>query len=224
MRPLRAAFPAEPFRILLLSAPHAAIGTAAQPPARSASLQSPASQKTQLRRRVRLRPSPTSGSYSGHPQRTRSTVPMTRRFRHSSPRLSSVSRCLGPTQVVTPFHHLSGDSHHHAPLLGVGPITASSHRSIIFRHSLTSNDRLTNGHVQPFSVLHPTKAIKVPSIPDWRHEMKFDGYRLRLKRDGDRRTMQELPTVASGVRGYNLLFIGESVTRGLKSDDSRLHL
>ncbi|TFV37422.1 hypothetical protein E4K65_43520 [Bradyrhizobium niftali] len=51
---------------------------------------------------------------------------MTRQFRHSSPRLSSVSRCLGPTQVVTPFHHLSGDSHHHHPLLGAGPITASS--------------------------------------------------------------------------------------------------
>ncbi|BAC46811.1 blr1546 [Bradyrhizobium diazoefficiens USDA 110] len=51
---------------------------------------------------------------------------MTRRFRHSSPRLSSVSRCLGPTQVVTPFHHLSGDSHHHDPLLEAGPITASS--------------------------------------------------------------------------------------------------
>jgi Manganese containing catalase len=53
-----------------------------------------------------------------HPQHTRSRVPMTRRFRHSFPQLSSVSRCLGPTQVVTPFHHLSGDSHHHDPLLG----------------------------------------------------------------------------------------------------------
>ncbi|TFV46892.1 hypothetical protein E4K65_17330 [Bradyrhizobium niftali] len=55
---------------------------------------------------------------------------MTRQFRHSSPRLSSVSRCLGPTQVVTPFHHLSGDSHHHHPLLGAGPITASMPPSI----------------------------------------------------------------------------------------------
>ncbi|TFW50812.1 hypothetical protein CT676_43620, partial [Bradyrhizobium sp. MOS001] len=71
-----------------------------------------------------MRPSPPSGSYPGNPQRIRSTVPTTRQFRHNSPRLSSVSRCLGPTQVVTPFHHLSGDSHHHAPLHGAGPITA----------------------------------------------------------------------------------------------------
>jgi hypothetical protein len=106
--------------------PHAAIATAAQSPARSASLQSQASQKIQLKRRVRSRPSPPLGFYPGYPQRTRSTVPMTRRFRHSSPRLSSVRRCLEPTQVVTPFDHLSGGSHHHDPLLGAGPITASS--------------------------------------------------------------------------------------------------
>jgi hypothetical protein len=30
---------------------------------------------------------------------------------------------------VTPFHHLSGGSHHHHPLLGAGPITASSEMS-----------------------------------------------------------------------------------------------
>ncbi len=102
------------------------IVTAVQPRAQYASLQSRASQKTQPRRRVRLRPSLPSRPCPGRPQRTRSTVPMTRRFRHNFPRLSSVSRCLGPTQVLTPFHHLSGDSHHHDPLLGAGPITASS--------------------------------------------------------------------------------------------------
>ncbi|QOZ71121.1 hypothetical protein WN72_36060 [Bradyrhizobium arachidis] len=47
---------------------------------------------------------------------------MKRRFRHNSPRLSSVSRCLGPTQVVTPFDHLSGDSHHHDPCSEQGPL------------------------------------------------------------------------------------------------------
>jgi bifunctional non-homologous end joining protein LigD len=31
-----------------------------------------------------------------------------------------------------------------------------------------------------------TKAIHVPSGPDWLHEIKYDGYRLRLERDGDR--------------------------------------
>src|SRR5262249_931640 len=33
-------------------------------------------------------------------------------------------RCLGRLSVVTPFHHLSGDSHLHRSL-GAGPITAS---------------------------------------------------------------------------------------------------
>jgi bifunctional non-homologous end joining protein LigD len=32
----------------------------------------------------------------------------------------------------------------------------------------------------------PTKAIAVPDGPDWLHEIKYDGYRLRLERDGDR--------------------------------------
>ncbi|QOG18879.1 hypothetical protein FOM02_17610 [Bradyrhizobium sp. SEMIA] len=56
---------------------------------------------------------------------------MTRRFRHSSPRLSSFSRCLWATEVVTPFHDLSGDSHHHYPLLGAGPITASGQTPLL---------------------------------------------------------------------------------------------
>jgi hypothetical protein len=58
------------------------------------------------------------------PQRTRSRVPKTRQFRHDVPRLSSISRCLGPTHVRTPFHHLLGESHRHRSL-GAGPITAS---------------------------------------------------------------------------------------------------
>jgi bifunctional non-homologous end joining protein LigD len=32
----------------------------------------------------------------------------------------------------------------------------------------------------------PTRGIKVPSSPDWLHEIKYDGYRLRVERDGDR--------------------------------------
>ncbi len=32
----------------------------------------------------------------------------------------------------------------------------------------------------------PTKAITVPDTPDWLHEVKYDGYRLLLERDGDR--------------------------------------
>jgi bifunctional non-homologous end joining protein LigD len=31
-----------------------------------------------------------------------------------------------------------------------------------------------------------TKATSVPDGADWLHEIKYDGYRLRLERDGDR--------------------------------------
>ncbi len=37
-----------------------------------------------------------------------------------------------------------------------------------------------------FDFCLPTKASSVPSGPDWLHEIKYDGYRLRLERDGDR--------------------------------------
>src|SRR5262249_37537536 len=69
-------------------------------------------------------PSPPSRSCLAHPQRKRSRVPKRRRFRHSAPRLSSISDAWGRLNVVTPFHHLSGDSHLHRSL-GAGPITAS---------------------------------------------------------------------------------------------------
>jgi bifunctional non-homologous end joining protein LigD len=32
----------------------------------------------------------------------------------------------------------------------------------------------------------PTRGTKVPSNPDWIHELKYDGYRLIVQRDGDR--------------------------------------
>ena len=37
-----------------------------------------------------------------------------------------------------------------------------------------------------FDFCLPTKSTTVPSGPDWLHEVKYDGYRLRLERDGDR--------------------------------------
>jgi bifunctional non-homologous end joining protein LigD len=33
---------------------------------------------------------------------------------------------------------------------------------------------------------HPYRGTKVPSAPDWLHEIKYDGYRLRVERNGDR--------------------------------------
>jgi hypothetical protein len=37
-----------------------------------------------------------------------------------------------------------------------------------------------------FEFCIPTKATKVPFGREWLHEIKYDGYRLRLERDGDR--------------------------------------
>jgi len=37
-----------------------------------------------------------------------------------------------------------------------------------------------------FEFCIPTRGIKVPSGPDWLHEIKYDGYRLRVERNGDR--------------------------------------
>ena len=37
-----------------------------------------------------------------------------------------------------------------------------------------------------FDFCIPTRSTIVPDGPDWLHEVKYDGYRLRLERDGDR--------------------------------------
>jgi bifunctional non-homologous end joining protein LigD len=37
-----------------------------------------------------------------------------------------------------------------------------------------------------FEFCIPTRATAVPDREDWIHEVKYDGYRLRLERDGDR--------------------------------------
>src|SRR5690349_15705222 len=40
--------------------------------------------------------------------------------------------------------------------------------------------------LKSFEFCIPTRSTSVPSGPDWLHEVKYDGYRLRLERDGDR--------------------------------------
>ena len=37
-----------------------------------------------------------------------------------------------------------------------------------------------------FDFCLPTRSTIVPDGPDWLHEIKYDGYRLRVERDGDR--------------------------------------
>src|SRR5215475_8494045 len=125
-RPLsHAASLAERFRTLLPLIPHVANATMAQPQVRSASLQSQAPQRKQQQLRVRSRPSPPLRSYPVRPQRTRSRVPMTRRFLHNAPWLSSVSRCLGPTQRRDPVSSSIGGQPHQL-IAQRRPITASS--------------------------------------------------------------------------------------------------
>jgi len=40
--------------------------------------------------------------------------------------------------------------------------------------------------MRSFDFCLPTKSTIVPNGSDWLHEIKYDGYRLRLERDGDR--------------------------------------
>ena len=40
--------------------------------------------------------------------------------------------------------------------------------------------------LKAFEFCLPTGARAVPAGPDWLHEIKYDGYRLRLEREGDR--------------------------------------
>src|SRR5262249_12858083 len=72
--------------------------------------------------RGRSRPCPPSRSCLARPQRTRSTVPVIRQFLHNAPWLSSVSRCLGPTQRRDPVSSSFGGQPHHLPRLEHGPL------------------------------------------------------------------------------------------------------
>src|SRR5436305_11879280 len=40
--------------------------------------------------------------------------------------------------------------------------------------------------LKAFDFCIPTRGTKVPHTPDWLHEIKYDGYRLRVERNGDR--------------------------------------
>ena len=40
--------------------------------------------------------------------------------------------------------------------------------------------------LKAFDFCTPTRGTKVPSAPDWLHEVKYDGYRLRVERNGNR--------------------------------------
>src|SRR5262249_54814476 len=57
------------------------------------------------------------------------------------PRLSSISDAWGRLNVVTPFHHLSGDSHLHRSI-GAGPLRHLVGSAVVAKHITTYSSRL----------------------------------------------------------------------------------
>jgi len=69
------------------------------------------------------------------------------------------------------------------------------------------------GHMlKAFDFCLPTRSTIVPVGPEWLHEVKYDGYRLRLERDGDRGRL-----IARG--GYKL-DRSVSLDRGVRAQET----
>ena len=89
----------------------------------------------------------------------------------------------------------------------------------------------------PFEPCIPTKAAKVPDRPEWIHEVKHDGYRLIVQRDGKRVRLftrnghdwtDRYPRIVeAALRNRNSSFVvdGEAVLLGVDgvSDFNGLH-
>lgn len=88
-----------------------------------------------------------------------------------------------------------------------------------------------------FEFLLPTRGTAVPTGPDWFHEIKYDGYRLRVERDGDRVRLitkggndwtKRFPWIvetALKIRQKHFVIDGEAVVLGVDgvSDFNALH-
>jgi ATP-dependent DNA ligase len=86
-------------------------------------------------------------------------------------------------------------------------------------------------------LIGPTKAIKVPAGPEWLHEIKQDGFRIRVERDGDRVRLitrggydwtKRYPWIAESAlknRIKHFVLDGEAVVLGVDgiSDFNALH-
>jgi ATP-dependent DNA ligase len=91
--------------------------------------------------------------------------------------------------------------------------------------------------LRAFEPCLPTRSIKVPAGPDWLHEIKHDGYRLIVQRDGDRVRLitrgghnwtTRFPWIveaAQKVRQKQFVLDGEAVVLGVDgiSDFNALH-
>jgi bifunctional non-homologous end joining protein LigD len=90
---------------------------------------------------------------------------------------------------------------------------------------------------QPFDPCIPTRATAVPDRPEWIHEIKHDGYRLIVQRDGKRVRLwtrnghdwsNRFPLISeAALRNRNSSFVldGEAVLLGVdgRSDFNGLH-
>ena len=88
-----------------------------------------------------------------------------------------------------------------------------------------------------FEFCLPTLGKSVPGRPEWVHEIKYDGYRVRLERDGDRVrliskggydwTKRYPRIVEAGLKNRQKHFVidGEAIIRGVDgySDFNALH-
>jgi bifunctional non-homologous end joining protein LigD len=88
-----------------------------------------------------------------------------------------------------------------------------------------------------FEFCLPTNSTSVPSSPDWFHEIKFDGYRLRVERNGDRARLitrggydwtKRFPWIVEAAlknRQKHFVIDGEAVILGVDgySDFNALH-
>jgi bifunctional non-homologous end joining protein LigD len=91
--------------------------------------------------------------------------------------------------------------------------------------------------LKAFEFCIPTIGTTVPSGADWLHEIKYDGYRLRLERDGERVrlitkggydwTMRYPRIVEAACKNRQKRFVidGEAIVRGIDgySDFNALH-
>ena len=88
-----------------------------------------------------------------------------------------------------------------------------------------------------FEFCLPTRATIVPAAPEWFHEMKYDGYRLRVERDGERVRLitkggydwtKRFPWIVEAAlknRQSRFVIDGEAVILGVdgRSDFNALH-
>ena len=122
--------------------------------------------------RARSRPSSPSQSSPACPQRNHSTVPMTRRFRHSAPWLSSVSRCLGPTQRRDPVPSSIGGQPHQLPT------QSRAHLRHLVRRNPSQG--VTGSRLRARSADFSYPGCRYPACRSWRWALAIERHRAGL--------------------------------------------